>query len=389
VRIVGATAYSQTIATNSNRLLQNQTASGTATFSYDNAGNMQGDGVATYVISDRGRMSSATVGANTVVYKVNGLEQRVSKTGPTAVVPTGAAYYTFDEAGQLVGEYDANLSPLYETVYLGSTPVGVLKQSGSAAASSLQVVAYNVWADHLATPRVVTRGSDQAIVWRWDASEPFGATAADQNPNALGTFAFNQRFPGQVFDSETGNFQNWHRDYKAGLGRYAQSDPIGLQGGINTYQYASGNPLSLVDPMGLATCVYSVSSGRMDCMRNGSEKFTWSGTFASGNNKEAGCKNNSNCESKEGIGPTPRGCWAWSGPGSSAKPGGRALSPLAPLQSRPFGRDLFRTHSCDYPFGPSLGPKVCSAGCVTGTQGTVEDLNDLIDLEPSVLCVVD
>jgi RHS repeat-associated protein len=200
-------------------------------------------------------MSSATVGANTVVYTVNGLEQRVSKTGPTAVVPTGAAYYAFDEAGQLVGEYDANLSPLYETVYLGSTPVGVLKQSGSAATSTLQVVAYNVWADHLATPRVVTRNSDQAIVWRWDAAEPFGATAADQNPNAIGTFAYNQRFPGQVFDSETGNFQNWHRDYKAALGRYVQSDPIGLQGGINTYQYVGGNPLSFRDPDGLAPCV--------------------------------------------------------------------------------------------------------------------------------------
>jgi len=248
-KVISGTTYNNTVAPTSNRYTQLQDITGTATVTTDAAGNITGDGLNTYTYSDRGRMATMTNAGGTVTYSYNALELRVNKTGPTALVPTGATYYVYDEEGKLLGEYDTNGVPLYETVYLG-IPVGVIKQTGTAGASNIAIGLYNVSTDQVGAPRVIMRQSDEAIAWRWDSAEAFGATAPDQNPTGLGTFSFNQRLPGQLFDTESGLFQNWNREYNSRIGRYMQSDPIGLAGGVNTYGYVSGNPLSYADPTG-------------------------------------------------------------------------------------------------------------------------------------------
>ena len=66
-------------------------------------------------------------------------------------------------------------------------------------------------------------------------------------------FTFSLRYPGQYYDEETGLHYNYFRDYDPSTGRYIESDPIGLGGGLNTYAYVSGNPLKNSDPYGLFT----------------------------------------------------------------------------------------------------------------------------------------
>ena len=78
------------------------------------------------------------------------------------------------------------------------------------------------------------------------AHAPFG----DTQPVAAKNFAYNLRFPGQVFDAETGLSYNMARDYNSALGRYAQSDPLGLAAGVNTYGYVGNNPLWASDSDG-------------------------------------------------------------------------------------------------------------------------------------------
>jgi len=105
---------------------------------------------------------------------------------------------------------------------------------------------YYIHSDHLNTPQVITN-QNQQVVWMGNY-EPFGKLAANANNN-IEIFS---RFPGQYVDPETGLYYNYFRDYDPSIGRYIESDPIGLKGGVNTYAYALNNPIRYSDPLGLA-----------------------------------------------------------------------------------------------------------------------------------------
>jgi RHS repeat-associated protein len=144
------------------------------------------------------------------------------------------------EGSRLLGEYTPAGQVLQEIVWLGERPVGLL-QDGQL---------YPIHTNQIGAPLAVTDMSGTAV-WRWEP-RPFGDNLADEDPDGNGQrLVLNLRYPGQYLDAETGLYYNIQRYYDPGAGRYLQSDPIGLQGGINTYAYVLNNPLRYVDPLGL------------------------------------------------------------------------------------------------------------------------------------------
>jgi RHS repeat-associated protein len=242
------------LPTTSHRLTSTTGGTNPRAFTYDAMGNLTSDGKYTTTYGHNGRMTKVTwltgTTTNTATYDINALGQRIRKVTPTAIV--GTRRFMYDEAGHLTGEYDSTGKLIQETVWFGDVPVATLRPKAASTTTPIAIDVFYVHADHLGTPRVVTRPSDNKVVWSWDSTEAFGNTLPNENPSALGAFVYNLRMPGQQFDKETSNFYNYHRDYDASTGRYIQSDPIGLKGGSNTFAYVEGMPLSLADKRGLA-----------------------------------------------------------------------------------------------------------------------------------------
>jgi RHS repeat-associated protein len=229
-------------------------------FRYDVAGNMLAHGTPSanyaFAYDARGRLAKSKLGALSRTYGVNGLGQRMMKADP--ITADNKTIFAYDEAGRLIGEYDATGTLVQETVWLGDLPVATIRPSG----------VFYIAPDHLGAPHQITNAAGQ-VVWLWD-HDPFG------NGAPTGSLVYNLRFPGQYFDAETGLSYNYFRDYDPKLGRYVQSDPIGLAGGVNSYAYSTGNPVSHYDIYGLDSITiisYKGGAGHIGFDVNGGPTF--------------------------------------------------------------------------------------------------------------------
>lgn len=329
-------------------------------YAYDAGGNTLSDSTDTDTYNDAGRLKTITNASGTTTFIYNALGQMIEASGPS-----GITLYMYDQAGHLLGEYDGSGNLIQETVWLGDIPVATIRPSGSS------VAIYYVVTDHLSTPREIIRPSDNTVMWSWFTG-PFGTEAPNTNPQGAGLFTYDLRFPGQIAGSWGSTFQNYMRDYDPQVGRYVESDPIGLWGrSYSTYAYVNDDPISKVDPRGLYDCTYSISAHSMSCSPDlpGDPNFS-SNHYVSGNNGGDGggtcqkCQNNPDKSNVPFHGPIPVGLYTI---GAPTRPGGFRRRLFPEPMNQMFGRDSFELHGCP-------NPATCSEGCIGATTNAVRNL---------------
>jgi len=231
----------------------------TTNFLYDENGNLLKDASHEYIYDKKARLVSVD---NNVSYAYNHENTRVSKT-----VNAETTHFIYDGA-KLIGEYNSDGSVKNEYIYLDNIPVGVIPRGYPQDG-----IKY-IHTDHLGTPRRLA-DENGAIVWSWE-SKAFG------DDEAVGIVEFNLRFAGQYFDDETSTHYNINRDYNPKTGRYLQSDPIGFDGGVNSYGYVGGNPLGAVDEMGLYADVIFEREKQVLSIQNNGKKRLYVHAFTGG-----------------------------------------------------------------------------------------------------------
>lgn len=248
------TTLTNSYAPSSNRLQSYEIAPGAAADPvWDAAGNLINDGQGLALAYDaKDRLAQANATGLSVSYAYDALGQRVEKNVQSGSNP-GIERYVYDTSGLLLGVYDANGHPIEETAYLDDQRPVALDRPVTGSPGSWSV--YPILTDQLGTPRQILDPTTGSPVWEWEAKEPFGNELPNQTISGT-SFIYRGRFPGQVFDPETGLVHNGFRDYDPVVGRYIQSDPLGLAAGWNTYAYVGGNPLYYDDPLGLANFLF-------------------------------------------------------------------------------------------------------------------------------------
>ncbi len=279
-------------------------------FAYDNNDNTTVENNRQYIYNQNQRLIKAVENGSTLgEYTYNGNGQRVKK-----VASDRTTYFIYDQSGNLIEEADENGQVNIDYIYLGSVPVARVDEWWEGmtlpdtptgltvtpadkqltinwTANAKPVDGYKVYwgttsdnysefidvgkttsytitgltngttyyitvtayadiketyfyhTDHLGTPIMMTNSSG-TIVWEGEL-QPFG-----ERNLIKGSITNNLGFPGQYYDTETGQYYNWWRYYNAEIGRYHEKDPIRFKGGINPYSYVT-NPVNWIDRWGL------------------------------------------------------------------------------------------------------------------------------------------
>jgi RHS repeat-associated protein len=259
-----------------------------ATYTYDYNGNTtsksDSNGTTGFTWDYENRLTSVTLpgGGGTVSFKYDPFGRRIQKSGPA-----GTTNYVYDGAN-VVTDLDAN------GAVLATYTQGAGIDEPLASVTGLGTAFYE--ADGLGSITSLSGASGITDTYTY---KPFGiTTATGSNPNRF-------RFTGREWDSETNLYYYRARYYDPNAGRFLSEDPIGIDN-LSRYIYSRNRPLDLIDPSGLTSLYYSISTGQLiiDPERPGAAPYVVSATSGKGP-----CTNQSECQNKKDTGPIPAGVY--------------------------------------------------------------------------------
>jgi RHS repeat-associated protein len=218
------------------------TAIGAASYSYDGRGNLSSDGTNSFGYDSFNRLTSGPSSATLSYDPMSRLYQTVGGGVTTKMQYDGVS---------LIGEYNSGGTLQRRYVHGPGTDEPLVWYEGSSTTDRRWLIS-----DSLGSVIGVSNasGASTAINTYDDYGVPGGSNA--------GRF----QYAGQAWVPEVGLYHDKARAYSPTIGRFMQTDPIGVAGGVNLYAYAGGDPINLRDPLGLTAQGCTVDDGP-NCVR--------------------------------------------------------------------------------------------------------------------------
>ena len=254
-------AYAQVLAnatqtTVTNGLNQLSTVNGTAA-AYDARGNMTTDPVTAKTQSYWPSNNQLwNVPSPFTSFNYDALDRLAS-------MSTGSPVTNYvSDGSNIIAEYDGS---------------NVLQKRYAFDGSGSPLVAYDAAGNRtwmLADERgsVVALANDSGAMTAIDTYDEYGIPSTANQ----GTF----QYAGMLWLAGPGLYAPTFRAFNANQGRFNQTDPMGMAGGVNLYTYVAGDPINFIDPLGLAGCGPATSGPGGEIIVTACSNFGMAGLLA-------------------------------------------------------------------------------------------------------------